>query len=961
MGRARDEAGNIWETDAQGNPVRMIQAGNAPAPASSGVFTLPPDPMQQNADRRAEEQLRIAREREARMAAEGGKSRFRVLSTQEKMARGLDPSGDYQVSSEGQVTAITQPRNQSAQLTAHERSQAIAGYTSAQAIKRLVADLKKKYEAGPGKTSGVQGVTDYLPFTVNKQFDKASEAARGDVKRALGFTGGENNTAAESAQNIGPYLPEAGDRDAVILDKIQRLENLAKDSEDRSIAVLGGVPDANGRVTPVGTKHEQKQPAANTSGAVPTGAVKAATGDSHDIADPETSQAIDAMVRAGVPLEAANAYVTSKGYQPIEAPMWNKAVTFAKQFPNSPGSFGGFVRPEKNTVMNDIAGSTGGAAAMHGVNALTGGVPSLLAGEQGQQALSASSEAHPFASIAGDVAGNIGGALTVGKLLKPLNFLGKTPEINAARRYLAGDAIYGATFGATQNPDNPVQGGMFGAGASVAGNAAGRYLLAPGLRAAAGSRPGQKVFDFLGMNRAPAPLAPGQNMVLNQADRAGLPAITGRLDEAASLNLPYALADTDPALRTLAGSAARKSPDALRLADETFRPRHLGQAERAISGIDTHLARTGDLPAIKDDALTRANAASKPLYERAMSQPAPDDAKLGEFLRTPAGEDAAREAYTIALNKGENPAELSFSVDASGAPRIDATPNWKTLQYIKMGVDTTVEKFRDPVSGKLNLKNPSIKGLEDFRKGFVKHLGDLNPDYKAANATYGKIADQGTAAERGYKATSSRVTPEQTAAAIGNTQPDSLPYFRQGFASSMADAAERARLSADPYSTIYGSTSQQAKVGTVFPEGAPRFDRLRNLEGDMSRTFQETLGGSPTAPRTEADKMFEGGGFADTAFDIGVSAATGVPPINLLRQGVGSGIKDVLKFGVGKGAKAKADAIAPILYNTDPAATKAMLDELVQLRDVRRAYVDRSRRIGGMFGAPVPLLLTNQQ
>ena len=41
MGQARDEAGNIWETDAQGNAVRLVEA----APAQGGqMLTLPQDP-----------------------------------------------------------------------------------------------------------------------------------------------------------------------------------------------------------------------------------------------------------------------------------------------------------------------------------------------------------------------------------------------------------------------------------------------------------------------------------------------------------------------------------------------------------------------------------------------------------------------------------------------------------------------------------------------------------------------------------------------------------------------------------------------------------------------------------------------------------------------------------------------------------------------------------------------------
>jgi hypothetical protein len=38
----RDEAGNIWELDAQGNPVRMIQPAQAPA-SVPGALAIPPD------------------------------------------------------------------------------------------------------------------------------------------------------------------------------------------------------------------------------------------------------------------------------------------------------------------------------------------------------------------------------------------------------------------------------------------------------------------------------------------------------------------------------------------------------------------------------------------------------------------------------------------------------------------------------------------------------------------------------------------------------------------------------------------------------------------------------------------------------------------------------------------------------------------------------------------------------
>jgi hypothetical protein len=158
---------------------------------------------------------------------------------------------------------------------------------------------------------------------------------------------------------------------------------------------------------------------------------------------------------------------------------------------------------------------------------------------------------------------------------------------------------------------------------------------------------------------------------------------------------------------------------------------------------------------------------------------------------------------------------------------------------------------------------------------------------------------------------------------------------------------------------IYGSLGQRAKIGTVFPEGASNFARVNGLEGDMARTNYETLGGSPTATRFEADKAFDGPNLGDAAFDLGVSAATGVPPVGLIQRGLrgfASSAKD--RLNLGRGARAKADAIGPLLLNTDPNANLILLNSLFAQGAARRAYLQSlgaaSGQIGaGMFGAPI--------
>jgi hypothetical protein len=76
--RGRDQAGNIWELDDQGNAVRLIQAAQAPSAATPGALgVVPPNPAivaqkqreqqrQDAADRRAEEANQRAAQAEAR-------------------------------------------------------------------------------------------------------------------------------------------------------------------------------------------------------------------------------------------------------------------------------------------------------------------------------------------------------------------------------------------------------------------------------------------------------------------------------------------------------------------------------------------------------------------------------------------------------------------------------------------------------------------------------------------------------------------------------------------------------------------------------------------------------------------------------------------------------------------------------------------------------------------------------
>ncbi|MCJ8334944.1 MAG: hypothetical protein MJH10_11935 [Epibacterium sp.] len=109
--------------------------------------------------------------------------------------------------------------------------------------------------------------------------------------------------------------------------------------------------------------------------------------------------------------------------------------------------------------------SPGGTFMLNAGNALTAGLGETLTGTQQQMELN--NRANPMSSTLGEIAGSTGGAFLTGGALGAIG-----GGSRLAANPLTAEALYGATYGATQDPDNPVQ----GAGAGVAGALAGDFL-----------------------------------------------------------------------------------------------------------------------------------------------------------------------------------------------------------------------------------------------------------------------------------------------------------------------------------------------------------------------------------------------------------------------------------------------------------------------------------------------------
>lgn len=573
-----------------------------------------------------------------------------------------------------------------------------------------------------------------------------------------------------------------------------------------------------------------------------------------------------------------------------------------------------------------------------------------------QQTNAADRQVNPVASFTGDVGGSLAGMMMANGLLQRLG----AGKLVARTGGAAGDVAYGASRGAVENGP---QGALLGGGAALAGNAAGRYLLAPLATKAAGTQAGKAVTQTVGRSanavanagrglfgRQPVPFSPRlAPAALSGGERTAMASVpedlTQQLSSAQSMGLPMALADTSPQLQTLAGSVARKSSDAYAMARDNLGARALGQADRAQGQIARNFGPVDNPNEISAQLLAKARADSQPLYEAFRSQPARTSPELEAFLATPAGREALTNAQTIAANEGRDPNAMGFDLDQQGQVILRKDPSPETLDFVKRGLDDVVGGYKNPVTGRLDL-NAQGGSVEGLRKNFVAEVDRLYPDtYPQARAAFAGPASEREALQVGRDM--ANANPRDIAPRMESMTPGQREQFKLGQRVAMSDTVDKVRYSSNPYQNIYGSPVAQQRAATVFGEGpAAGMKSAYDLEQRMAQTAYDTLGGSPTAMRAAADETFDSG-LPGLMTDAGVSYLTGSGGQGITQKAL-TKIVDNYRL---RGSKKRADELAPLLFNTDPAAVLAAVKALESKSAARKVYVKGARKVGGIFGA----------
>jgi len=975
--RQNTKTGEWWEVDAQGNPIRPVSS--TPQPNN--------DPLMKGPTARANVGKTIADTQG--QAIDNSVKGATAPSVIAKAAKDADKAGSEAIKSAAETRLNGLP--------AETYKKAIDQFNGARMLGGIAGDLQGKFDEGPGMTSGLAGgIEDFLPLPRNQRFNKAADSARGQIVTALGLIGSAVNSPGEAQLWTGPYIPSSWDYDQTITDSIGRLNNIRENAARTAIMTLGGVPDTTGKVWPLGSPEAERElsglgmsssqfgavtvpsgtvggPGAPPAGAGPNGAPPTpwdapdnsaigtsslAKGDSKFIFDGETSRGVDSLIGAGRPFAEADAYVRARGYpQGLNPKNYSEWVKYKKTHPNSMSTNIGREEPisygEAFKRSPVAAGALGASNAMTlGLNdeLLAGGMSLLGQGDYGQlldrynaDKTIAASE-NPKSDMFGNIAGGFLGGYGLGRLAPGLGSA-------AAKAPLATAGLYGAAYGAGQENNNRLGGAILGAATGLGGGAVGKYAIAPALDKAANSALGQTLTDAINRYRPgtaslPSVVGP-QDMAMIKA-KPDFARASANLRDAADMGLPYTIADADPRLRILGGVISRKSPNARALAEDTFGPRAQGQVDRFTSGVNDYLAEPADIAARGSNILDAADVAAGPYYRQAFNRPGPVDDTLAAMLETPAGKSALGHARTIAGNKQIDPNKIGIDLNDLGEPTLTSVPSYETLQLVKRGMDQTINDYADPLGRVSARGNPLLQSVIGLKDRFNSRLGEINPLYAQGNAEWSKFARAKDALDAGFsELPKSSMNQNAFDRYVGGLDDVTLPEARIGYATAMTDKAAKMRYSGNPYNAAYGSPLERGKVASLFPSGAPKFDRLAGLEGDMAKTAYETLGGSPTAARVGMDEAMSGplAGVAGVAGDLATGGKLGL--LQSMTRLLGRGASNGLSRGANKLAEKNAENLAPVLFNPRSPAEAAAALEDVQVR-----YNELLRRRGrmGLFG-----------
>jgi hypothetical protein len=486
----------------------------------------------------------------------------------------------------------------------------------------------------------------------------------------------------------------------------------------------------------------------------------------------------------------------------------------------------------KHNVLAPVAEFTGGVlptvAAVVGTG-FTGGAGAPAAAATGARTLGALSRlaANPYVrgAVTGGVTGGISGA-------------GSAKEGERTQ-----GAVTGATIGTATGTALPV--------VLRTGRAGSQWLRSrlASSEGAVDSQAAQKV------NRA----LQQQNMTPQQA------AIKVAEDKA--MGVPSTLANTGKRTVALTEVLAQRPGTAPEIVENALEGQRLGARERTYGQVRQAIS-PGDFYGEETKLVEQLRRQADTLYDKAYEFGAVNDGRIQDVLQHPrfqgfynkAREIADTEAMSARL-RGEDPAKFQlaeiYTVDPNGVATLTKVPDVRTLDYIKRGIDATIDAgFRGQ-----GMSTAEANALKDLRKVFVNTIdeatGGVDSPYFKARQVYSGDMEVLDAMRKGMD-DFNKLDHEEIIKLVKDMTPTEKEAFRTGAVRNIYGRIMSPSQNINAAQRVIGAPEMQAKLQPLFdsPEKFDLFKAALERESQLFQQSNQILGNSATFRRQAANAEF---------------------------------------------------------------------------------------------------------
>lgn len=548
----------------------------------------------------------------------------------------------------------------------------------------------------------------------------------------------------------------------------------------------------------------------------------------------------------------------------------------------------------------------------------------------------------------------------LGNIASPVNIaggeaLGLLPEATSVFGNIFRGGATGATLGALEAPDGSR---AAGAGFGGAGGAAVPALLSGGSRLIA------PIVDKISEFTNPATQKTrAVNEILRHVtsdEEAGGPSLMQLRDRlvAASRNgQPLALADiAGDSVKGLAEGMMNEPGQARQIGSSYLLARDKAAQQGSLDDLTKYLSpETSKFDTLQSLAANRA-AQSRGPYERAMSATQVWSPRIQQFLDDPVLKSGLSKGVQLqrldALANGEPFDPHSYGItdfNSAGDPIITGTPNMRTLDLGKRGLDAIVNENKNDITGRLTDYG---RAVDNVRKAYLGELDNLNPDYAAARKSYAAPSRQMEAVQNGAKFHTK--DPEVISHDLENLSLPEQEMYRIGAANTLRNKLLSTRDGANEANRVGGSEMDRQRLVSLFggeDNAKPFLDAIANRNAAF-QTKADMLGNSRTALRLAAQNTNSAGGAGMNALEVGAGLLTHNPL--LTASGAARSVRPTLNFFRGPNNATKAE-MAHALFSDQGFTTPAIRELLNPGTLPGSALIKKADAVSGP-GAALPLV-----